>query len=170
VPVVGSARDAYRAFQNGDWGWGIFYAPLAITDVFLVKAIVVAAAKLVSKLVIKAAAVGAAKSAAKGGIGNSRTIGKAGEQAVGIGSKTRIPSLTGTAKFRIPDQLTSTTLGEVKNVRHLSLTRQLKDFHMYAQQTGRQFILYTRPNTTFSGPLQNLINNGSIITKPIPFK
>lgn len=102
---------------------------------------------------------------AKGG-----PLGIAGEEAVGVGSKVRIPSLTGTAKYRIPDQLTSTTLGEVKNVSHLSLTRQLTDFHMFSQQTGRQFILYTRPNTTFSGPLQNLINNGSIITKPIPFK
>jgi hypothetical protein len=67
--------------------------------------------------------------AAKGGLVNSRALGIAGEQAVGVGSKTRIPSLTGTAKYRIPDQLTSTTLGEVKNVSHLSLTRQLTDFH-----------------------------------------
>lgn len=108
--------------------------------------------------------------ASKGGLSNARALGIAGEEAVGVGAKTRIPSLTGTAKYRIPDQLTSTTLGEVKNVRYQSLTRQLIDFHLYSQQTGRQFFLYTRPNTTFSGPLQNLINKGSIITKPIPFK
>jgi hypothetical protein len=108
--------------------------------------------------------------AAKGGLSNARALGIAGEEAVGVGAKTRIPSLTGTAKYRIPDQLTSTTLGEVKNVSHLSLTRQLTDFHLFSQQTGRQFILYTRPNTNFSRPLQNLINNGSIITKPIPFR
>ena len=65
-----------------------------------------------------------ARQAAKGGLANSRALGIAGEQAVGVGAKTRIPSLTGTAKYRIPDQLTSTTLGEVKNVSHLSLTRQ----------------------------------------------
>ena len=115
---------------------------------------------------------GAPKSefAAKGGLAEARALGVAGEQAVGVGSKTRIPSLTGTAKYRIPDQLTSTTLGEVKNVSHLSLTRQLTDFHLYSQQNGLQFILHTRPTTTFSGPLQNLINNGSIIVKPIPFR
>ena len=108
--------------------------------------------------------------AAKGGLAEARALGIAGEEAVGVGAKTRIPSLTGTAKYRIPDQLTSTTLGEVKNVSNLSLTRQLTDFHLYSQQTGRQFILYTRPTTTFSGPLQNLINNGSVIVKPIPFR
>jgi RHS repeat-associated protein len=104
------------------------------------------------------------------GLSNARSLGIAGEEAVGVGTKTRIPSLTGTAKYRIPDQLTSTTLGEIKNVNSLSLTRQLTDFHLYSQQNELQFILYTRPTTTFSGPLQNLINNGSIILKPIPFR
>jgi len=114
--------------------------------------------------------VGVEGSVADGGLSNVRALGIAGEEAVGVGAKTRIPSLTGTAKYRIPDQLTSTTLVEVKNVGHLSLTRQLTDFHLFSQQTGRQFLLYTRTNTTFSGPLQNLINNESIITKPIPFR
>jgi RHS repeat-associated protein len=108
--------------------------------------------------------------ATRTGLSNARALGIAGEEAVGIGNKIRIPSLTSTANYRIPDLLTTNTLGEVKNVGHQSLTRQLVDFHLYSQQTGRQFILYTRPNTTFSGPLQNLINNGSIITKPIPFR
>ncbi len=118
----------------------------------------------------KAASAVETTSAAKEGLSNARALGIAGEEAVGVGSKVRIESLTGTAKYRIPDILTPTTIEEVKNVSHLSLTRQLTDFHMFSQQTGRQFILWTRPNTTFSGPLQNLINNGSIITKPIPFK
>lgn len=136
----------------------------------LVKGAVLISVKQGTKAFAKKAAKEAAEAAAKGGIANSRALGIAGEQAIGVGSKTRIPSLTGTAKYRIPDQLTSTTLGEVKNVSHLSLTRQLMDFHMFSQQTGSQFILHTRPNTTFSGPLQNLINNGSIITKQIPIK
>jgi RHS repeat-associated protein len=104
------------------------------------------------------------------GLSEARALGIAGEEAVGVGAKIRIPSLTGTAKYRIPDILTSTTLGEVKNVGHQNLTRQLTDFHLYSQQTGRQFILYTRPNTTFSGPLQNLINNRIIINQSIPFR
>ncbi len=106
--------------------------------------------------------------AARGSTATARSLGVAGERAVGIGSKTRIPSLTGTAKYRIPDGLSSTTLTEVKNVSSLSYTRQLWDFHMFSQQTGRQFMLYTRPTTTFSGPLQGLINQGQIIVRPIP--
>ena len=98
----------------------------------------------------------------------ARSLGIAGEKAVGIGSKRRIPSFTGTEKYRIPDGLTSTTLTEVKNVKHLSLTRQLRDFHMYSKKNGLQFELYTRLSTTYSGPLQNLINQGSIIVKDIP--
>jgi hypothetical protein len=94
---------------------------------------------------------------------------KSCKEAVGItGSKTRIPSLTETANYRIPDRLTSTTLEGVKNVGHQSLTRQLTDFHKYAQETGREFILHTRPNTTFSKPLQTLIDEGSIAHKIIP--
>lgn len=99
----------------------------------------------------------------------ARTLGVQGERAVGtLGPKTRIPSLTGTAKYRIPDGLSRTTLTEVKNVNSLSLTRQLNDFHLYSTQRGLQFNLYTRPNTTFSAPLQNLINQGSINVYTIP--
>lgn len=101
-------------------------------------------------------------------VGKIGSLGAAGEKAVGIfGPKIRIPSLTGTANYRIPDQLTYTKLIEVKNVSHLSLTRQITDFYLFSQQTGKQFILYTRPTTTFSGPLQDLINQGSIIVRPI---
>lgn len=107
--------------------------------------------------------------AAKSSTSMARTLGVQGERAVGtLGSKTRIPSLTGTAKYRIPDGLSRTTLTEVKNVKSLSLTRQLKDFHMYSTQKGLQFNLYTRPTTTFSTPLQNLINQGSINVYTIP--
>lgn len=71
-------------------------------------------------------------------------------------------------RTRIPDALTRTTLTEVKNVKSLSFTRQLKDFYTYAKQNGLDFILYTRPNTTLSGPLQEAINSGSIIHRFIP--
>ena len=102
------------------------------------------------------------------GTAAARALGTIGEEAVGIGTKTRIPSLTGTAKYRIPDRLTATTLEEVKNVTQLSFTRQLQDFHLYSQQNGLQMIIHTRATTTFSGPLQGLINNGSIVTRAIP--
>ena len=57
-------------------------------------------------------------------------LGLVGEEAVGtIGQKLRIPSLTGTAKYRIPDGLTSNMLTEVKNVKHLSLIKQIHILH-----------------------------------------
>jgi hypothetical protein len=88
------------------------------------------------------------------------------KQAVGLsGAKTAIQV---GGRTRIPDALTRTTLTEVKNVKSLSFTRQLRDFHTYSQQNGLDFILYTRPNTTLSGPLQQAINNGSIIHRFIP--
>lgn len=77
--------------------------------------------------------------------------------------------MTGTAKYRIPDRLTATTLEEIKNVNHLSLSRQLMDFHLYAQQNGLKMIIYTNART-FTTPLQELINQGSIIIKPIIFR
>ncbi len=105
---------------------------------------------------------------ASGGTVLARSLGKAGEDAVGIlGSKVRIPSLTGTASYRIPDRLTATTLEEVKNVQSLSLTRQLMDFNLFSQQTGRQFIIYTNA-TQISGPLRNLESQGLLIFYKIP--
>lgn len=69
---------------------------------------------------------------------------------------------------RIPDRLTQYTLEEVKNVQYQSLTRQLKDFYQYSQQNGLDMMLHTRSTTIFSKPLQQLIDNGSIIQKTIP--
>ena len=112
-----------------------------------------------------------ATNAAKAGIAESRALGIAGENAVGItGPKTAIKV---DGRTRIPDGMTRQELIEVKNVGHLNYTRQLRDFQSYSQQTGRQFVLYTRPSTpgtTFSKPLQNAINQGTIINKPIPVK
>ena len=100
---------------------------------------------------------------------NAFNLGKEGERAVGtLRTKVRIPSLSGTAKFRIPDKLTRTTLTEVKNVRYQSLTRQIRDFQMFSTKTGRIFNLYTRPSTKLSKPLQQLINQGLINHKYIP--
>ncbi|MDR3624966.1 MAG: putative toxin, partial [Chlamydiales bacterium] len=100
-----------------------------------------------------------------------RKVGASGENAVGIsGNKVRIPSLTSTAQYRIPDQLTSSVLVEVKNVNKLALTNQIKDFLLYSQQTTRQLIIYARPDTTFTKPVQQLIDQGLIVIKPIPLK
>ena len=90
--------------------------------------------------------------------------GKAGETLAGIvKNSTRIPSLTGTAAYRIPDQLDvgAKILGEVKNYAGtLSYTNQLKDFVMWCQENGYQMYLYT--NAKLTGPLQQLVDSGVI--------
>jgi RHS repeat-associated protein len=104
-------------------------------------------------------ASGAANSAVDGMVG-ARTAGVAGEQAAGIIKNTqRIPSLSGTASFRIPDELTSTALGEVKNVVNLSYTNQLRDFAAYAQQDGPGFNLHVALQDALSAGQINLIRN-----------
>ncbi|NOY57003.1 MAG: hypothetical protein GXP34_13610, partial [Actinobacteria bacterium] len=72
----------------------------------------------------------------------------------------RIPSLSGTASYRIPDELNAMVLGEVKNVGSLSYTNQLRDFAVYAQQEGLTFNLYVRGSTQLSGPLQTAVDVG----------
>jgi plasmid maintenance system antidote protein VapI len=110
----------------------------------------------------------ATSSAAAGNKGTAlaRQLGQAGEDAAQIVKNTeRIPSLTDTAAYRIPDVLdhSAQMIGEVKNVGKLSLTSQLKDFSLYAQQRGYQFQLFVSPTTVLSGPLQGEVANGNII-------
>lgn len=47
----------------------------------------------------------------------------------------------GTAKYRIPDELTNSTLREIKNVSYLDYTPQLQDSVIYSQQHNLQMIL-----------------------------
>ena len=97
-----------------------------------------------------------------------QALGKIGEQLSGLTKNTeRIPSVTNTANYRIPDGLNhvTKTLSEVKNVNYQSFTNQLKDSLFHAQSTGYKFELITRPSTAISGPLQGAINSGSITHK-----
>ena len=92
-------------------------------------------------------------------------LGQAGEIAANIVKNTnRIPSLTGTAAYRIPDVLNQALgmIGEVKNVASLSYTSQLRDFAMYASQKGYSFVLWVRATTQLSGPLQREVAAGRI--------
>ncbi|MFB0537482.1 MAG: putative toxin [Anaerolineae bacterium] len=99
-------------------------------------------------------------------------IGRAGEEAAGItGPKTRIDSLAGTAKFRVPDQVDKAVgvVREVKNVARLSYTRQLRDYSLWAQREGYTFELIVRQTTRLSGPLQAAIERGEIIQRYLPW-
>ena len=100
------------------------------------------------------------------GIERSRILGMTGERLAGIVQKAKvsIPSLTGTAKCRIPDDLTETTLTEVKNVGYLRFTPQLQDYLYWVAENGKRFDLVVRENTVLSGELQRVIDApGSLI-------
>jgi hypothetical protein len=103
-------------------------------------------------------------------IQNAQRVGRAGEAAVGIVRQTaRIPSLTGTAAYRVPDILNHSTrvIGEVKNVSRLSYTSQLRDYSAYASQKGYSFELWLPQSDKLklSSPLQQAIANGEIVPR-----
>lgn len=104
----------------------------------------------------------------RGGTGPVQT-GKAGEaavrSAVDIGPKAPVQVA---GRVRIADGMTNTTLSEVKNVRSLSYTQQLRDFTTIAQQSGREFHLYVRPETKLSTPLIDAMLKGKIHARLIP--
>ncbi|MDD4680223.1 MAG: putative toxin [Clostridia bacterium] len=99
---------------------------------------------------------------------DARALGKTGEQASRITKNTKhIESMTGTAKYRIPDGLDAKNLIEVKNVRYQGYTSQIKDFHLYSKANDLNFTLYTRKDTVISRTLKELIN-GDIIHRFLP--
>lgn len=106
-----------------------------------------------------------------GWVKGAAELGREGESAVraayNIGGKPGAAILMN-GRARIPDGLTADVLSEVKNVKSLSFTRQLRDYSDFAQQTGRRFDLYTRQNTKLSGPLQDAIDSGLINHRYIP--
>ncbi len=90
-------------------------------------------------------------------------LGKEGEQAAGIVKNTkRIDPLTGTARFRVPDEITQAGIREVKNVNELSLTNQIKDLLLAAQKERRQLTIVIRKDIKLSKPLQELVDQGRI--------
>lgn len=92
--------------------------------------------------------------------------GRLGERGNVTGVKQRIPSATGTAAFRIPDELTSSELIEVKNVRRLRLTSQLRDFLMFCRDTNRALILCVRPDVILSPEIALLVESGELTLLP----
>jgi hypothetical protein len=91
-------------------------------------------------------------------------VGQAGERAAGIpqGSKTQI-SING--RTRIPDRLTQSELIEVKNVRKLSYTEQLRDFYEYCNRNNPRFVLVVRRDTRLSRTLQEMERRGQIVVR-----
>ena len=115
------------------------------------------ASKIVGKVLSKV--VGAVK-AAKYTTGTPNAVGKMGEQLSGIVKNTT--RYTVNNRTRIPDGVTSKFIQEVKNVKTLSYTSQLKDSLQIAQSSGRRLQLFIRPNTKLSGPLKYAITQHNI--------
>lgn len=99
----------------------------------------------------------------------SQRLGQVGVNAVrsmfDIGPKAT-EVINGNA--RVFDGLTETTVSEVKNVASQSLTQQLRDDIYFAQDTGREFDLFVRPDTYLTQPLQDAIANGDVVLRYIP--
>jgi Restriction endonuclease fold toxin 7 len=101
-------------------------------------------------------------------------LGAEGEQAVGLfGPKVGI-RIPGANNLRFPDNLTTTTLTEVKNVASQGLTKQLRDYITVSQSTGRTFDLYVRGplatggRTNLTQTLADAIRRGDINLHYIP--
>ncbi|MFF1531070.1 putative toxin [Cellulomonas sp. NPDC058312] len=106
---------------------------------------------------------GATANTAVDGMAGVRAAGVAGKQAAGITKNTRrIPSLSGKVAYRVPDELTNTTLGEAKNVARSSYTNQFRDVAAYAQREGLQLDLYVRQSTVVSQPVEDAVKAGQI--------
>ena len=99
-------------------------------------------------------------------------IGQAGDDAVrgafDIGPKQTV-SVNG--RTRILDGLTEDAVTEVKNVRSLSLTLQIRDNIDFAAQNGLRLDTFVRADTRLSGPLADAIasSDGAIRLREIPF-
>ena len=109
-----------------------------------------------------------AEATAVGGIAAVRA-GQAGEASVrGVADIGEKLAIRVAGRTRIPDGLTNSVLTEVKNVKSLSYTRQLRDFTSYAQSNDLRFDLWVRKGAEVSGPLQEAIRNGAINLRIIP--
>jgi hypothetical protein len=97
-------------------------------------------------------------------------LGRLGEEAVGIPAHAPKPSIKipESGATRYPDRLAEGTIEEVKNVKYLAFTQQLRDYLAHSQNNDLTFILHARPDTIYSGPLQHLINAGQIKLRYIP--
>ena len=84
-----------------------------------------------------------------------------------LGGKKNELGVTEGGVTTIPDINTNTQVMEIKNVKKLSLTRQLRAQIAYARRTGKSYTLIVSPRTvSVSGPLKRAIQaiGGKIVT------
>ena len=99
------------------------------------------------------------------------TLGRMGEELAGIAGKKQKVFING--RWRIPDAIdrVARKVIEVKNVKRLSYTRQLRDYVDFAKRQGYTFELFVPEHTArfgLSKPLRDAIERGDIILKIIP--
>jgi hypothetical protein len=106
---------------------------------------------------------------AESNIARAARLGREGEVASGIvGKKVRV-IINGRVRF--PDEVTLTTVKEVKNVAKQGWTRQLKDYADLAKRDGKTFELWVRSAsnsngaTILSSPLKDAIKRGDVILR-----
>lgn len=93
----------------------------------------------------------------------ARDVGLAAQRTVQNANNTKhILSLTKTAKYRVPDILNKTTIGDVKCSNYVRLTSQLRDDLLWAQQDKLQMELHVKETTRFSSGLRRLVDSGLI--------
>jgi len=97
-------------------------------------------------------------------------LGRLGEKFAKVNAeKARIPSLTNTAKYRVPDVLSGTHLVEVKNVRYQAVTSQLRDFLAFCRQTNRRLVLCLRDDARLSSKAHDLVLRGEMEVRPLGY-
>jgi len=166
VDIAFISFDVYTLINHWNSGCGNISSDLLALGLDVVSALLPFAVGLgmVARLGSKADNV--VKLAAK--MDNVRETGQIGEKLANIIKNTKhIESLTNTAKYRIPDQLLDLEgiITEVKNVKYLDYTNQLKDYVAYAKKYGYTFELIVRMNTEISKSLQKVIDIGEIILR-----
>ena len=78
----------------------------------------------------------------------AKTLEKLGEVKNTTSIKVKLPD--GKEVTTIPDINSSTKIGEIKDTRNLYNTKQIKAERQVAKDQGREFIIYTGPNTRVS--------------------
>jgi RHS repeat-associated protein len=112
-----------------------------------------------------------------GAVQTPNALGRFGENFVSkaenlaVNTTERIPSLSDTAEFRVPDFLDKarSIIGDAKNVSYLRWTTQLQDFYQYAKATGLTLYIFVRAGggTQLSQELQELRDLGEVVIKEI---
>jgi len=96
-------------------------------------------------------------------IARAARLGREGERAAGVvGPKSGI-LING--RMRFPDEITPTTIKEVKNVGKQGWTSQLRDYADLARSEGKTFELWVRQNTQVSRNLRAAEIRGDVIIK-----